>query len=733
MTHASLFSGIGGAEIAATWLGWENLFHCEINPFGRKVLEYWYPNSISYEDITKTDFSEWRGRIDVLTAGFPCFVAGTPVLTRRGFVPIDEVKVGDEVLTTDKTYHPVECTMRHQADKIIYMRAQGMYEELKCTPNHPFFIRRKEMYYEKGVGKIRHLAAEYVKASEIRKGDKVGYPVFEGYDTSYTKAFWKLVGAWLADGWIQNSLRSGRKNSHNHKVIICCGKKNIARLHHIIQAAGYKYTLSEEKSTFKCIICDKWLCSFLKDFGKYAHGKHLSPQCFMLDHERKKAILEGWFADGYRKPNGAQCVTTVSEQLALGMSQISRDVFKCPVSISKKTCNRVCTIEGREVNERPQYCVTISNSSRYGFYEDGFVWCNVKSIREESEINEVYNLSVNEEHSYNVYGIAVHNCQPFSVAGQRKGADDDRYLWPQVVRAIHEIRPAWVVGENVAGILTMVQPGEEVEVGSGSTLFGESDRKRVLLRQEYVIETVCRDLEREGYEVQPFVIPACAVGAPHRRDRVWIIAHRADAGTETMQCGREDRICASGIASIPGSQRCDNGCDNREMRQVRDDRERHAEESKPERNERERRACKDGTTTTDTQCCGGREIHNEVQSQQSDGQVTNSDGDERFVTHTTCEQSYRHQFEQQEALRKAESESGGEYSQSCYELPADRWRYFPTQSPVRSRDDGFPIPMDGITFSKWRQESIKAYGNAWCVPVPYEIFRAIQQVEDGTP
>ena len=72
MTHASLFSGIGGAEIAATWMGWTNIFHCEINPFGRKVLEYWYPNSTSYEDITKTDFSEWRGRVDVLTAGFPC-------------------------------------------------------------------------------------------------------------------------------------------------------------------------------------------------------------------------------------------------------------------------------------------------------------------------------------------------------------------------------------------------------------------------------------------------------------------------------------------------------------------------------------------------------------------------------------------------------------------------------------------------------------------------------------
>ena len=121
-------------------------------------------------------------------------------------------------------------------------------------------------------------------------------------------------------------------------------------------------------------------------------------------------------------------------------------------------------------------------------------------------------------------------CQPFSLAGQRKGADDNRYLCPQMLRVIREIRPTWVVGENVAGILTMVQPGAEVEVGGQASLFGEDYRKRVLHRQEYVIETICRDLEREGYAVQPLLIPACAVGAPHRRDRIWFIAHRTKQG-----------------------------------------------------------------------------------------------------------------------------------------------------------------------------------------------------------
>ena len=71
MTHASLFSGIGGAELAASWVGWNNMFHCDINEFGNKVIKYHFPESKEYGDITKTDFREWNGTIDVLTGGFP--------------------------------------------------------------------------------------------------------------------------------------------------------------------------------------------------------------------------------------------------------------------------------------------------------------------------------------------------------------------------------------------------------------------------------------------------------------------------------------------------------------------------------------------------------------------------------------------------------------------------------------------------------------------------------------
>ena len=302
-------------------------------------------------------------------------------------------------------------------------------------------------------------------------------------------------------------------------------------------------------------------------------------------------------------------------------------------------------------------------------------------------------------------------CQPFSCAGQRKGAEDDRYLWPEMLRAIREIQPDWVVGENVAGILSMVQPGSETALGREESLFGEVDRKRILHRQEYVVETVCNDLEREGYSVQPVVIPACAVGAPHRRDRVFFIAHRADAGVEGMQRKWEDNILSGRAASDTDSHRWRDG-KNQQVTIT------------------ERKGTADiGTFREDgassySQCSGSGQIQQEIQSEQSNGHSFDSNGSKRNVAYSDSELlQYRN--------------SGGQEGRKSEKKPIEPpycpedWSRFPTQSPVCSRDDGFSTRLDGIAFSKWRQESIKAYGNAILPQVMYEIFLAIESIEKG--
>jgi DNA (cytosine-5)-methyltransferase 1 len=180
-------------------------------------------------------------------------------------------------------------------------------------------------------------------------------------------------------------------------------------------------------------------------------------------------------------------------------------------------------------------------------------------------------------------------CQPFSAAGKRAGTSDDRYLWPEMFRIIREARPTYVVAENVRGLISW--------------------------NDGLVLDTVCSDLEGEGYEVFPVVLPAASVNAPHRRDRIWIVAHAND-------------------------QR--------------------------------------GTG-------GPRQV------QGTDGEVPQ-----------------RH-----------------DHAQSC-NSSADAWQDFPTVPPVCGRNDGLPKRLDGITFPKWRRESIKAYGNAIVPQVAYQIFQALE-------
>lgn len=316
-------------------------------------------------------------------------------------------------------------------------------------------------------------------------------------------------------------------------------------------------------------------------------------------------------------------------------------------------------------------------------------------------------------------------CQPFSSAGQRLGANDDRYLWPEMLRAIREIQPSFVIGENVAGILTMVQPTEAVKVGCTPSLFEENDniyRKE----QQFVVETVCTDLEREGYSVQPFVIPACSVGAPHQRDRVWFIAQRnasnsCNARTKGMQ-ERKAEILSSRVTT-------DSACSRDTAQQTYQRIEREGRSNNGQQKEwRTTSERTDGLyqlsrNSTDTMCAGFQETRRELEAEriaryiQQDGLATNSDGKRRQEVYNDDGQSEG----AQKAERGAEQFSGTN-------RPQDWWRDFPTVSPVCIGNDGLPFDVSRLTisFARWRQETIKALGNSMVPQVVYELFKAIE-------
>lgn len=311
-------------------------------------------------------------------------------------------------------------------------------------------------------------------------------------------------------------------------------------------------------------------------------------------------------------------------------------------------------------------------------------------------------------------------CQPFSLAGRRKGADDNRYLWPQMLRAIRQIHPTWVVGENVAGIKTMVESCQVTQMGRTDDLFEENHIYREESR--FTLDKICADLEAEGYSVQPIVIPACAIGAPHRRDRVWIVAHRSDPRAETVQQEGQDGICSA--RPSPHTQ-----CDGHSPQEHGNQRAR-AKKSKKWKNRPQSRPRRHGSGKTLAYALQHRshEVHQDHQSQFPDGARTNSLGGQRSSPHSNgCGwNESKHEDASPQKPQQGECQPGGADS------PQSRWRNFPTQSPVCRGNDGIPFDVDSLTisFPKWRQESIKAYGNAWVPQVAYEIFRAIEAEEN---
>ena len=298
-------------------------------------------------------------------------------------------------------------------------------------------------------------------------------------------------------------------------------------------------------------------------------------------------------------------------------------------------------------------------------------------------------------------------CQPYSFAGQRRGDTDNRALWPEMLRAIREIQPSWVVAENVYGILSMVQSGEAVKMGRTSDIF----EKNYLYREEcqYTVSAICEDLEREGYSVQPLVIPACAVGAPHSRDRVWFIARhdasdRSDAGIKIQQ-ERKDGVHAVGASSDSDDKRCHNRRDNRRERQICDDRQRNPTKDKSERTERERGTCETCAVASDTDSNRQRNRENK-QERITECERTpdnSSNGKKGNVTDTDSKRLQRFCLPSRLEKKERHNEDGCPMQYTCNDREThetNRWHDFPTQSPVCSRDDGISLGLADISFPK---------------------------------
>jgi len=281
-------------------------------------------------------------------------------------------------------------------------------------------------------------------------------------------------------------------------------------------------------------------------------------------------------------------------------------------------------------------------------------------------------------------------CQPYSTAGKRLGKEDDRHLWPEMLRAIREIQPTYVVGENVLGLVNW----------NGGLVFNE----------------VQADLEAEGYEVQPFVLPACAVNAPHRRDRVWFVAYRYDSRNATPSSRTNGKQSEESIErQQPQLEHC--GFSTTENATNPNSNGQHECDSNNKINA--------GNKPTENTLCSGR-LYGEPEQEGaeiweqrnactgSSVRIHLSEGDSSDTTH----------IRQEYALENGKLERG-RFGQSHQR---NAWNTFPSVSPICTGNDGISLRLDGIAFPKWRNESIKAAGNAIVPQVVYQIFQAISKM-----
>ena len=292
-------------------------------------------------------------------------------------------------------------------------------------------------------------------------------------------------------------------------------------------------------------------------------------------------------------------------------------------------------------------------------------------------------------------------CQPYSNAGKRRGKEDDRHLWPEMCRVIREVQPRFVVGENVAGLLSW--------------------------NNGMVFHEIITDLENEGYETQAFLIPACATNAPHRRDRIWFVAHSiycgysTKRGKETEKDGIQSKIGKAmdtrefNGTSVSRITAHSNNARTNERMQFDAERKENDEQWRGQSQSEYRENGINGITTNTDNGSGSR---NTVQTgwtelkelHEPPSNVADPDSKRREQRITTTVTNKQTRFNSEKNFTN--------YS---------NWQQFPTQSPICGGDDGIPTELDGITFPKWRNESIKGYGNAVVPQVVYQIFKAIEQ------
>ena len=386
----------------------------------------------------------------IMTYSFPCVTKNTLVLSEKGYIPFEKLNIGNKVLTKSNTWQRVVKKFDNGVQDIYMLNAYGT-AGIECTKEHKFYAR--EMY-RKGHKYIRCFKEpKMIHAKDLTTKHYLGIPIIKDEIPFYSNDldFWYMIGYYLGDGWL---------SSKGNDIILACNDKKLNKLKENLDINKWKYTYNCGKTCYRFRFSNKIIYDFIKKYiDTGSENKHIPIEILNLPKKQLMSLYKGYLDSDGCIINEKHQFSTTNENMAYSFVSIIHKLFKRPASIYKIKVNPKKEIQGRIVNQKDWYQIRFKltkNKQDKAFYENDYIWFPFKSLTYLRKDN-VYNMEIENDHSYIINGLVSANCQDLSLAGKGKGMADTStrsgMLW-EVERILNELKttnslPQILLMENV--------------------------------------------------------------------------------------------------------------------------------------------------------------------------------------------------------------------------------------------------------------------------------------------
>ena len=437
MKVLSLFDGISCARIALNAIGANvtTYIASEIDKYAIANTMHNFPDTIQVGDVTNinvSDLVEKYGVPDFICGGSPCFVARTKVLTIDGYKNIEDIQVGDMVLTHKNRYRKVLAIGEKEA-KTYELSAQG-FVRVQCTANHPFYAKKKnfESYMQENGNPSKRLVlgdAEWIEAKNLKGKYYIANNVEMQPDENplgITEEEAWVIGRYIADGHTRKDVRfDGSHNGTRHwQVILSIGNNKVKQFVSHFKELHYS-CYAHGDSVHRFVFSSKRLVEIVEDqCGCGSLNKFFGEKLIRLPKYLLQIVLDAYLeGDGYLDKDNVWNITTVSQMLPITIQRVVSKLYGKHICISLHKPSSMRCLCGRMVHQHQQYVVRFAerdlNNEKPKRVEDK-IWSGVKSFTSLGW-ETVYNMEVEEDNSYTANNMIVHNCQSFSFSGKMKG------------------------------------------------------------------------------------------------------------------------------------------------------------------------------------------------------------------------------------------------------------------------------------------------------------------------